>query len=163
MKKILTVLTLVLFSFAIQAQDKVSIDQYAWLTGHWIGDGFGGVSEELWSEPKGGVMLGLFRHLDEGENNFYEFITLTEEDSVVKLRLKHFNPDMKGWEEKEDFVEFPFVSVEEGKAVFKGLSYELTGPDSMKITLTLKNKEKTWDEVFSFKRTKDFPVKGEVD
>lgn len=29
-----------------------------WLEGHWLGDGLGGVSEEIWSPPRGGVMMG---------------------------------------------------------------------------------------------------------
>ncbi len=147
-------------SFSITyGQDKVSIDQFSWLSGHWIGDGFGGVSEEVWSEPRGGSMVGLYRHLkDNGEtNNFYEILTIYEDEGSIKLRLKHVNPDMTGWEEKDDFVNFPFVSIEEGKAVFKGLIYELTGPNTMQITLTLSNKDKKWDEVFTFKRTENFP------
>ena len=139
------------------AQEKVSIEQFAWLSGHWIGDGFGGVSEEVWSEPRGGSMVGLYRHLADGKNNFYEILTIYEDEGSIKLRLKHVNPDMTGWEEKDEYVNFPFVSAEEGKAVFKGLIYELTGPDTMKITLTLRDKEKTWDEIFTFKRTKDYP------
>ena len=30
------------------------IEDYAWLAGHWTGDGFGGTSEEMWSKPKNG-------------------------------------------------------------------------------------------------------------
>ena len=163
MKRSLTI-TAIFFATIIQseAQEKVTIDQFAWLTGHWIGDGFGGVSEEIWSEPRGGSMIGLYRHLKEGENNFYEIFSLYEDEGSITFRLKHFNPDMKGWEEKDDFVEFPFISVEDGKAVFNGLIYELTDPDTMIITLKLHSKEKTWEEVFTFKRSKTFPVEVSV-
>jgi len=161
-QKIILITTFIFTGFFSLAQDKVSIVQFSWLTGHWIGDGFGGVSEEIWSEPRGGSMIGLYRHLNKGENNFYEIFSLYEDEGGITFRLKHFNPDMVGWEDKEDFVEFPFISVEEGKAVFNGLIYELTNPDTMIITLTLHNKEKTWDEVFTFKRSKSFPVEASM-
>ncbi len=90
----------------------------------------------------GGAMLGTYRHLSDGKNNFDEFMQINEEDRSIKLRIKHFNPDMKGWEEKENFVDFPFVSVENGKAVFKGLTYERVDENSMKISLELHDKEK---------------------
>ena len=129
------------------------------MTGHWIGDGFGGVSEEIWSEPKDGVIIGLYRHLDKGKNNFYEFITISEnEEGGVNFRLKHFNPDMTAWEDKEDFVDFPFVSVEPGKAIFKGLVYELEDEKTLKVRLKLRNKEKSWEEVFTFRRSDPFPA-----
>lgn len=32
-----------------------------WLVGHWKGTGLGGVSEEIWTEPAGGVMMGMYR------------------------------------------------------------------------------------------------------
>ncbi len=163
MKKILTVLCLVLISFITEAQEKISINQFSWLTGHWIGDGFGGESEEIWSEPKAGSMVGLFRHIDKGENNFYEIFSLYEDEGSITFRLKHFNPDMIAWEDKEDFVQFPFIAVEEGKATFKGLIYELTDADTMIVTLTLHNDDKTWDEVFTFRRSKDYPVRASVD
>ena len=155
MKFVSILSTLLLVAIApgdVASDERVAIDQFAWLTGHWVGDGFGGVSEEMWTEPKGGAMLGIYRHLKEGQNNFYEFIQLSEEDGTVRLRLKHFNPDMTGWENKEDYVEFPFVSVEPDKAVFKGLVYERVADGGMKVTLTLHDKEKTWEEVFTFKK-----------
>ena len=159
---ILIVSALTLISFSAAAQNKTSIDEFSWLTGHWIGDGFGGVSEEIWSEPKGGSMVGLFRHLDKGENNFYEIFSLYEDGDGITFRLKHFNPDMIAWEDKEDFVNFEFISVEEGKAVFKGLIYELKDTDTMIVTLTLHSKEKVWDEVFTFKRSESFPTSASL-
>ena len=97
-------------------------------------------------------MLGIYRHLTDEESNFSEFIQLKEEDGTVKLRLKHFNPDLSGWEEKDDYVEFPLVAVETGRAEFKGLIYEQLDNGGMKVTLTLHDKEKTWQEVFNFQR-----------
>ncbi|MEQ9423576.1 MAG: DUF6265 family protein [Cyclobacteriaceae bacterium] len=156
-KHSITVLLILLTTSLTFGQDKVSIEDFAWLSGHWIGDGFGGVSEEIWGEPMAGTMVGLFRHLNDGKPNFAEFFQINEEGDSIRFRLKHFNPDMTGWETKEDYVEFPFISVEPGKAVFKGLTYELVSENQMVVTLKLRNKERQWEEVFTFNRSEPFP------
>ena len=50
---------------------------------------------------------------------------ISEIDGKISLKLKHFNPDMMGWEEKADFVEFEFVSATPNKIEFKGLVMSL--------------------------------------
>lgn len=123
---------------------------YAWLAGHWTGDGFGGVSEELWSPPsENGTMMGVYRHhKGDGSLNFYEFLTL---DSTG-MKLKHFNPDLTGWETKEDFVHFELVEFTENKIVLKGLVFERKSDTEMEICLDLKSGEKKWTEVFTMRR-----------
>ena len=67
-----------------------------WLIGHWKGTGLGGVSEEIWAEPAGGVMMGMYRLILNGKPSFYEFIHLAEENGSLVMKLKHFNPDLTG-------------------------------------------------------------------
>ena len=43
------------------------INNYTWLAGHWTGDGFGGVSDEVWSLPADGVMMGMYRNIQDGK------------------------------------------------------------------------------------------------
>lgn len=148
MKTISFVLLLSVFSLVSYSQTK---PVYAWISGSWIGDGFGGVSEEIWSEPSAdGTIIGCFRHTNkDGSPNFYEFWVLDN----AGLRLKHFNPDMTGWEEKEDFVTFEMIEVTEVKIVLKGLIYERISDTEMKISLKLKDDEgNVSTEVFQMKR-----------
>lgn len=123
---------------------------YSWITGTWVGNGFGGISEEVWSEPSSdGVIMGSFRHTSlEGGINFYEFFLL---DSTG-LKLKHFNPDFSGWEEKEKFVHFKMIEVTENAIVLKGLVYERLSDTEMEIRLDLKEGDKKWTEVFKMQR-----------
>ena len=51
-KKILFIAVFVLIGFSTSAQEEISINQFSWLTGHWIGDGFGGESEEIWERTQ---------------------------------------------------------------------------------------------------------------
>lgn len=53
-----------------------NIANYEWLVGDWIGDGFGGVSEESWAPAVDGTMMGMYRHHKDGEIVFYEFLLL---------------------------------------------------------------------------------------
>ncbi len=138
---------LLVFAFAGFTQKNVP---YTWLAGNWIGDGFGGTSEELWSQPSAdGTMMGTYRHHNaDGTLNFYEFMVM---DSTG-LRLKHFNPDMEGWETKEDFVHFKSIAFTENRIVLEGLVFERRSDEEMEIRLDLKDGDKKWTEVFKMKR-----------
>ena len=81
-----------------KASPPATIAAAAWLEGHWLGDGLGGVSEEVWSPPRGGVMMGMYRSLKQDKASFYEFLMLVEENGTLVMKLKHFNPDFSGWD-----------------------------------------------------------------
>lgn len=130
------------------SEEKFDISNYAWLAGHWTGDGFGGTSDEVWSLPAGGAMMGVYRNIQDGKVVFYEFITLDE----TGMKLKHFNPDMKAWEEKEDFVHFELIEATADKLTFKGLTMERKSDTEMDISLKMKENGEAHTEVFHMKR-----------
>lgn len=127
---------------------KFDINDYQWLAGSWIGDGFGGVSEEHWSEPVDGTMMGMYRHYKDGEIVFYEFLLLDEKG----MRLKHFNPDITGWEEKNDYLTFEMISFFENKIEMKGLVFERKSDSEMEIRLQMRRNGEAHTEVFSMRR-----------
>ena len=127
----------------------IKIEDSAWLAGHWIGDGFGGTSEEVWTKPVNGVMMGMFRlHDKDGKLVFYEFLTIDEKG----LTLKHFHPDMKGWETKDEVVTFNMVEAPPGKIILKGLSFEKQSETEMHISLSIRRGDAIETEVFHMKR-----------
>lgn len=83
------------------------------------GDGLGGRTEEVWTAPDGGVMLGMFRLLRNDKPAFYELLIITDTPRGLAMRLKHFNPDMTAWEEKEKFIEFRYVRTSGDEAPLK--------------------------------------------
>lgn len=117
--------------------EKASIEDMAWLAGAWKGEGLGGVSEEIWSAPDGGAMMGVYRLIKNGETVFYEMVTLVEEENSLTLRLKHFDADLTAWEEKEETVDFPFVKQSEGRFYFEGLTFAPHGDSTMTIYVAL--------------------------
>lgn len=140
-----TFLTTLLFTIGI-ALSAQNTSTCTWLTGTWSGPGFGGTFEETWSEPDAnGILMGMFRYTDSaGAVQFYEYWLL---DSTG-MKLKHFNPDFVGWEEKAGFVEFDMISVTDRKVSLNGLSYELLPTGEMEIRLRMKHGSDVKTEVF---------------
>jgi hypothetical protein len=69
------------------------------------------------------------------------------------MRIKHFNPDLTGWEEKDDYITFPFIKADENNFEFDGLIFHKLSEKDMQITVTLGDKEgNTRTEVFTFTR-----------
>jgi hypothetical protein len=112
---------------------EATLADVAWLAGHWVGPALGGESEEIWSPPKAGSMMGMYRLVRDGKPVFYELATLVEEGGSLTLRLKHFNPDLTGWEEKEKTVDFPLVALGKGTFHFEGMSLHPEGDSGMTV------------------------------
>jgi hypothetical protein len=117
------------------------VSDFSWLAGAWRGEGLGGSIDEVWSEPAGGAMVGYFRHLREGRPVFYEIMTLVESEGSVEMRLKHVNPDMTGWEEKNDFVTFRLVRQDQTGAWFEGLTFRRAGADRIDGFIALRDRK----------------------
>ena len=136
-----------------QASEKATIADAAWLAGSWRGAGLGGISDETWSRPEGGVIVGTYRLLKDGKPVFYEMMWLQEVEGTLILRLKHFNPDLTGWEEKDKTVDFKFIKKDGKRLYFSGLTYEQASKDELHIYLALRQRDGTLkEEVFRMKR-----------
>lgn len=114
------------------------IEALSWLTGYWEGEGLDGDAVEIIAPPAGGQMMGAFYHKKkDGAVNFYEFYTFAEVGDTLALRIKHFTPALVGWEEKDAFVEFPLVAVEERAVYFDGLTFAMTGDEEMRSAVNV--------------------------
>ncbi len=135
--------------------EKATISDMAWLSGSWKGTGLGGVAEEVWSEPQGGIMMGMYRMLKDGKPVFYEFLTLAEHEGSLLMRLKHFHANFVGWEEKDKTVDFRFIKKEGHRIYFEGLTWELAGPADLNVYLAIGGKDgSVREEIFRYKREK---------
>jgi hypothetical protein len=129
------------------------LEAVGWLAGRWIGEGLGGLGEEIWSEPRAGVMLGLYRHFVGGKLVFFEVMMIAEERDTLVLKLKHFGPDFKGWEPKDEHVAFPLIEAEPRAARFDGLAYLGQKDGSLRILLKMKSPDgHLREEEFRMKR-----------
>ena len=85
--------------------------------------------------------MGMYRLVRDGKPVFYEFLTLVEENSSLVLRLKHFNPDLTGWEEKDKTFDFPFVGKVGGVVHFSWLAFASEGSDVVTAFLAMRQKD----------------------
>jgi hypothetical protein len=79
-----------------------TIDSLAFLAGTWAGEMHGSYVEETWSRPRGNNIVGSFRWLrPDGRPILFEILTITEEEAVLRLRLRHYSPTLAGKEERD--------------------------------------------------------------
>lgn len=120
-----------------QVRPRATLSDVTWLAGHWQGPALGGLSEEVWTAPLGGSMMGSYKLVRGDSVIFYEILSLVEEDSSLVMRLKHFNPDLSGWEEKAEVRRFPLVRLTPTEAFFDGMTIRRLDPERLQIQLAI--------------------------
>jgi len=120
---------------------KATINDVSWISGYWLGEAFGGVTEEIWSNPLGNSIMGSFKLVVDGNIQFYELCTISEENETLIFRLKHFHSDLKGWEEKDERLESQLVKIEGNRAYFNDFTFERISDNELNIFVVFKDKD----------------------
>ncbi|MEP0189454.1 MAG: DUF6265 family protein [Erythrobacter sp.] len=109
-----------------------TLEQVDWLAGQWVGGGIGGApAMESWLPATGGTMVGTFvQETADGAIMFTEHMYLTQENGSLALKIKHFNADLTGWEEKDDMLTFRLVAIEPCAAYFNALTLRCADRDN---------------------------------
>ena len=80
MKRLLLCLALALPLSAATVAD------LAWMAGHWKGTSGDTIMEEIWTDPRGGMLLGMHRDVNANGRSFFEFLRIEEtEEGLVYL------------------------------------------------------------------------------
>lgn len=119
-----------------QTPGKGKVEDLSWIEGVWVGTGLGGDCEEVWMPAVDGHMIGTFRFWEDGKLVFSEFMNIIQEGETFSMKLKHFNPDLSPWEEKEKWTTFRLVEIGENIVSFSGLTMQRIG-DEMLLQLVL--------------------------
>ena len=135
-----------------QSPPPARLDGIAGLAGHWRGQGLGGTVEEVWAAPAGGQMMGAFRMIKDDQVAFYEIMTIAEHDGSLVLRLKHFNADLTGWEDKDQTIDFTLVRMDDQAAYFDGMTLRRDGPDAMTVFVRIGQDDGPQIATFSYRR-----------
>ena len=130
-----------------QTSPKASLADVSWIQGHWKGEAFGGIAEEIWSPPLGDSMMFVFRLISDNKVQFYEVGGIRQVDETLLMQLKHFHGDFKGWEEKDKTVDFKLVKIEDGNVYFEGLTFEKISDKEMNVYVVIEEKEGKKQEV----------------
>jgi hypothetical protein len=152
-----------LIAFSCKAQNTMSLkegdtspiavlEEIAWMEGHWKGEAFGGITEEIWSPPLGGSMMFSFKLVIEGEVNFYELGHIRQIDETLIFELKHFGGDLKGWEEKDEVQSFKLIKVDENRLYFEGFTFEKVSDKEINIYGLIHQEGKEEEVTFNYKK-----------
>lgn len=129
------------------------LSEIAWMEGHWRGEAFGGITEEIWGPPLGGSMMFSFKLVVDGRVSFYELGHIRELGSTLVFELKHFDGDLKAWEEKEEVQRFELIKVEDNRLYFEGFTFEKISADEVNIYGLIGHDDGSAEEVkFNYKR-----------
>jgi len=137
-----------------QSSPKANLEDVSWIEGHWQGEAFGGVADEIWSAPMGNSMMFVFRMVKDGKVSFYESGHIQQLDDSLILQLKHFDGNMKGWEEKDETIDFKLVKLEPNKVYFEGLTMEKISDDQMNVWVLIEEGGNQEEVLFAYKRVK---------
>ncbi|MBX7501180.1 hypothetical protein K3181_06980 [Qipengyuania sp. YG27] len=132
-----------------------TLEEMGWLVGQWRGEGIGGApAYESWLPPSGNTMVGTFvQQADDTAIRFTEHMYLIEDDGTLVLRLKHFNADLTGWEEKDDMLAFHLIEVEDCAAYFRALTLRCDGENGLLAAVRMTREgEPAGELVFRFTR-----------
>ncbi len=135
-----------------------SIDDLAWLAGEWSGEGImGGAAREVYSPPAGGQIIGHFSQMRGDDMWFYELLSIVPRGNSLVYRLKHFGPDLAGWEtqEAESAKEFVLVAQEGDAWYFNGLTIRRDGDKGMVASVRVELDDGKVEELhFRYTRTR---------
>jgi hypothetical protein len=127
----------------------------AWLAGTWEGEGISGGAREVYFPPAAGQIAGHFTQMRGDAVWFYEILSIAEVGGSLEYRLKHFNADLTGWEEKAEVQRFPLVAVTGTTWYFDGLTLRRDGPNRMVAAVRVETKDgKPKEYVFRYTRRK---------
>lgn len=127
-----------------------TLDDINWIEGHWRGEAFGGIAEEIWSPPLGESMMGSFKLVQDDKIKFYEIMTIAEVNQTLVMRLKHFDSELKGWEEKDETVNFRLVRVTPDKVFFDGLTFEKISEKQINVYVILESQGERSEGKFEY-------------
>ena len=133
-------------------QPPATVEDIEWLAGFWKGEAFGGQVEEMWSPGSVGTMVGTFKLMHDGAPTMYEIELIVEEAGSLVFKVKHFNADFSAWEDKEEFIGFPLVKLEENAAYFDGLTIRRISKDEVQLFLAVKTRDGVREEAVNYTR-----------
>jgi len=137
-------------------QVEPDLSQLGWLEGCWSGTGFGKRVDECWMRAPDGRLTGMFQLIGpDGRQEMSEIFVLDQFEDGPAIRLKHFHPDLTGWEGQDEFVEFPLRETGRDFARFDGLSYRLAEDGRLIVELMVSTAGQPSLQRLEFQRVAD--------
>tara|TARA_Y100001001_G_scaffold140755_1_gene144343 strand:- start:270 stop:569 length:300 start_codon:yes stop_codon:yes gene_type:complete len=97
-------------------------------------------------------MMFVFKLVKDNKVSFYEIGHIQQVNHTLILQLKHFQGNLKGWEEKDATVDFKLVKLEKNKVFFEGFTMELVNENEMNIYVLIEDGNSAEEVLFAYKR-----------
>lgn len=110
----------------------------------------GGITEELWTAPLGGSMMGSFKLATADSVIFYELMHIQQQGATVLLQIRHFSGNLFAWEEKDETEEFALVAIEGKTAYFEGLTFSRSAENELIIYVRMGEGEEATELAFQY-------------
>ena len=133
-----------------KGSEKATLEDISWLEGSWKGEAFGGKFEENWSKPTGGSMMFNFKLVVDGKVVFYELGHIIEKENTLLYQIKHFDPNLKGWEEKDKSEDFRFIKKDKNRMYFDNFTFEKVSDNEVNVYAYFEESKE--EVVFNFKK-----------
>lgn len=133
-----------------KGSEKANLKDIQWLEGNWKGEAFGGTYEENWSKPSGGSMLFSFKLVADGKVVFYEIGHIIEKENTLLYQIKHFDANLKGWEEKDKSEDFKFIKKEGNRMYFDKFTFEYISKNEVRLYAYFEDSKE--EVIFNFKK-----------
>ena len=133
-----------------KGSEKATLEDISWLAGTWKGEAFGGEFEENWSKPTGGSMMFNFKLVADGKVIFYELGHIIEKENTLLYQIKHFDQNLKGWEEKDKSEDFRFIKKIKNRMYFDNFTFEKVSDNEVNVYAYFEESKE--EVVFNFKK-----------
>lgn len=139
------------------------IKDLEFMSGQWVTTGQWGDMEETWSKPMGNSMMCSYRCVKNGKVIFYEFIVIEQQPTGPVMKLRHFNPGLIAWEDKDKPYDYPlmYLDLDEKVARFErpdkktALTFQRISANELKVILERQDKDGKWvQDEFNYKSAK---------
>jgi hypothetical protein len=107
--------SLLLAASLATARPAATVDQLAWMAGHWSAERGSRTVEEHWMKPSGGTMIGMGRTVSNGKAVEFEFLQIKQEGEEI-----HYVARPNG----SAPTSFKLVKLTEAEAVFENPKHD---------------------------------------
>lgn len=120
-----------------------------WIVGAWEGPLGDNRQEHIAYPAVQGQIPGFVRGWTADDTiTFYEINAFAEVEGSLEFRVKHFTPELAGWEPQTEFVRHRLVAKTDNALYFHGITFVRTGPDRHTVYYRIPDGERA-DEIIT--------------
>ena len=114
-----------------------TVEDLSWLSGHWVATHGDLRFDDVYSEPRNGSIMGMFRVVQDDVVRTYGIMSFSDTEDGVLYRYRRMTPDLAPLEKLGHVIERPLLRIKGKTAIFKDMRIELINRNKMHLSLEL--------------------------